>query len=103
MPYFRSKEDKFNSDVTIIPDYLFRDINTKCTFRNDQYLFIRLSMMSGQDRFSYLVDDMLTRWLHIRRNTSEYSLQKGASLVIEKMTTFQQLNLKTKQCEAVAL
>jgi hypothetical protein len=80
-----NRETEFDSDVTIIPDYLFRDINLKYTFHNEQDLYIRLSMMAGQDKFSYT-------WLmrcsqdgyRLEKNTSETSLQKGASLVIGK-------------------
>jgi hypothetical protein len=79
-----NRQREFNSDVTLIPDYLFRDINLKYAYHSEQDFFIRLSMMAGQDNFSYMVDEMLTRWLQVEKNTSETSLQKGASMVIGK-------------------
>ncbi len=79
-----NRETEFDSDVTIMPDYLFRDINLKYSFRNEQDLFIRLNMMAGQDKFSHSVDEILMRWYRLERNTSETSLQKGTSLVIGK-------------------
>jgi len=79
-----NRETEINSEVTIVPDYEFRDLNLKYTLRNEQGFHLRLSMLAGQDNFSYNVDERLTRWFKVKRNTSETSLQKGASLVIGK-------------------
>ena len=79
-----NRRTKINSEVTIVPDYLFRDINLKYTFRDEQGFHVRLSMLAGQDNFSYNVNEKLTRWFLLGRNTSESSLQKGASWVIGK-------------------
>ncbi len=79
-----NKENKIDSDITILPDYTFRDINLKYTFRNEKDIHIQFSFLAAQDKFSYNVDDMLTDWLQLLRNTQETSLQKGASFVIGK-------------------
>ncbi|MFW5644450.1 MAG: FecR domain-containing protein [Bacteroidota bacterium] len=78
-------KDRINEqDVTLVPDYIFRDMNLKYAFRNEQDLYLRLSMLAGQDNFSYNIEEMVTRMFRLERNTSETSLQKGASLVIGK-------------------
>jgi hypothetical protein len=79
-----NRETKVNSDITIVPDYIFRDMNLKYTFRNEQGFHVRLNILAGQDNFSYNVDEKLTRWFRLERNTFETGLQKGASLVIGK-------------------
>jgi hypothetical protein len=79
-----NRETAFNSELTILPDYMFRDLNLKYTFRNEQDFHVKVSLLAGQDNFSYEVDEMLTSWLRLRRNTKETSLQKGASLEIGK-------------------
>lgn len=79
-----NNERNNDSDLTLVPDYLFRDMNLKYSFRNEQDLYFRLSMLAGQDNFSYNIEEMVTRWSRLERNTAETSLQKGASLVIGK-------------------
>ncbi len=79
-----NNERNNDSDLTLVPKYLFRDINLKYAFRNEQDLYFRLSMLAGQDNFSYNIEEMVTRWFRLERNTSETGLQKGASLVIGK-------------------
>ncbi|MFP4024976.1 MAG: carboxypeptidase-like regulatory domain-containing protein [Thiohalospira sp.] len=79
-----NKKDRIEADITIMPDYTFRDMNLKYTFRNEKDIHVKFSFLTAQDKFSYKVDDMLTDWLQLIRNTQEASLQKGASLVIGK-------------------
>ncbi len=77
-----NRETEINSEITIVPDYDFRDLNFKYSLRNEQGFHVRLSMLAAKDNFSYKVDEELTRWFNLERNTTETSMQKGASLVI---------------------
>ena len=77
-----NRDTEFNSEVTIMPDYDFRDLNFRYTLRNKQGFHVRLSMLAARDNFSYHVDEQLTRWFDLERTTSEASVQKGASLVV---------------------
>ena len=79
-----NRETNFNSDLTIVPDYIFRDLNLKYNFRNEQDFHVEFSMLAAQDNFSYQIDESLTKWFDLNRDTKEKSLQKGASLVIGK-------------------
>lgn len=79
-----NRESRINSDITILPDYTFRDMNLKYTFRNEQDFHFQFSLLTAKDNFSYNVDEMMTNWLQLLRDTRETSLQKGASMVIGK-------------------
>jgi hypothetical protein len=79
-----NRERTEDSEVKVLPDYLFRDLNVKYSFRNENDFYIRLSMLGGQDDFSYNVSEMLTRWFRLERKTSESSFQKGSSFIIGK-------------------
>ncbi len=80
----QNKQNSIESDITLVPDYTFRDMNLKYTFRNEKDIHVQFSFLAAQDKFSYNVDDMLTDWLQLLRNTQETSIQKGASFVIGK-------------------
>jgi len=79
-----NRQTEIKSEVTIVPDYDFRDLNFRYTLRNEQGFHVRLSLLAARDNFSYHVDEQLTRWFDLERNTTEASVQKGASLVIAK-------------------
>jgi len=79
-----NRETEYNSEVTIVPDYDFRDLNFRYTHRNDKGFHVRLSLLWAKDHFTYNVDEQLTRWFNLERSTSEASVQKGASLVVGK-------------------
>jgi len=79
-----NRDTEFNSEVTIVPDYHFRDLNFKYTLRGEQGFHLRLSMLAAKDNFSYNINEQLSRWFDLERKTAENSLQKGASLVIGK-------------------
>ncbi|WP_462282088.1 FecR domain-containing protein [Salinivirga cyanobacteriivorans] len=82
--FFNRNGESAISDITIVPDYTFRDLNIKYTYRNDQGFHFRTSMLTGQDIFAYNIDEMLTNHLQLLRETSETNLQKGASMVVGK-------------------
>jgi phage pi2 protein 07 len=66
-------------DITIIPDYRFRDLNIKysTTFNNNDLFYI--SLHGGFDNFSYSIDDTLVKSI-LDKKTSEETTQFGGSI-----------------------
>jgi len=66
-------------DITVVPDYRFRDINIKySTTFNDNDLFY-ISLHAGYDNFSYSIDDTVGNRI-IDKKTREETRQVGASI-----------------------
>ena len=87
--------------------YIILYINLKKNYLNKKpntiFPQLRLSMMAGQDKLSYMVDEMLTRWYRLEEIPQRQVSRKDHPFSLQRMATFQQLNLKTEQCEALAL
>jgi len=66
-------------DITIIPDYRFRDLNVKysTTFNNNDLFYI--SLHGGYDNFSYSINDTLGKRV-IDKDTREQTSQFGGSI-----------------------
>lgn len=47
-----------NIDYTVFPDYNYRDANVKFTSRNDKGELFYLSLLGGQDRFKYTINQV---------------------------------------------
>ena len=68
-----------NVDITIIPDYRFRDLNIKySTTFNDNDLFY-ISLHGGWDNFSYAINDTIGNKI-LDKNTREETSQFGGSV-----------------------
>jgi len=91
-PYKRRGQTS-ESGITVIPDYVFRDLNLKYTFRNDNGFHFRTSLLTGQDNFSYSIDEAFNQRFQLLRETSETNIQQGASFVMGK-DFYNGLNLK---------
>ncbi len=55
-----SSESKPKIDYTVFPDYNYRDANVKFTSRNDKGELFYLSLLGGQDRFKYTINQVAT-------------------------------------------
>lgn len=70
-------------DITLVPDYSFRDINLKYSLKiKDKDLFY-VSLYAGSDQFSYSIDETLKN-ARIRKQTSENNIQSGAAIFYGK-------------------
>lgn len=65
-------------DYTVFPDYNYRDANLKFTTRNDKGELFYLSMLDGEDRFKYTINQ-LTSQNNLFKTSSENNHQYGAS------------------------
>lgn len=71
-------------DVTIKPDYRFRDMNIKYSTRlgkNEDLFYV--SFYGGSDKFSYNIDDIFKK-LQLVKNTKEENTQSGAAVFYGK-------------------
>ncbi len=66
-------------DITIIPEYLFRDINIKYStkFNNDDLFYI--SLHGGTDKFSYIIDEVVVH-REVDKKTKEEDGQLGGTI-----------------------
>ncbi len=66
-------------DITVVPDYRFRDLNIKysTTFNNNDLFYI--SLHGGYDNFSYSINDTIGRRI-INKDTREQTSQFGGSI-----------------------
>ncbi len=72
-----------NIDITLVPDYNFRDLNLKYSLKIKEADLFYVSLYIGSDRFSYSVDESIKN-ARIRKNTSENNIQSGASIYYGK-------------------
>lgn len=75
----RNTYNNSENDVSIIPDYRFRDMNLKYSTRlgkNDDLFYV--SFYGGVDRFSYKVDEVFAK-VNFIKESSENNTQSGAS------------------------
>jgi len=75
----RNTDNNSNNDLTVVPDYRFRDMNIKYSTRfgkNDDLFYV--SFYGGIDRFSYNIDEVFTK-VNFIKESSENNTQSGAS------------------------
>lgn len=72
------------SDVEVIPDYVFRDFNLKYNYNNPNGSYFSFSLLTGQDVFSYNIDEDVTERINLKRTTKEENLQRGSSVFLGK-------------------
>ncbi len=72
-----------NIDITLVPDYSYRDLNLKYSLKIKQNDLFYVSLYAGSDKFSYAVDESLKN-ARIRKNTSENNIQSGGSIFYGK-------------------
>ena len=80
-----SRDSSRNSDIseiTIYPDYFFRDINAKYTYKDDKNMFY-ISALQGGDKFSYSFNEV-RRFREIVKSKEEENLQTGFAAFYEK-------------------
>lgn len=65
-------------DLEVLPEFLFRDVNLKYTFKGDNGSRLGMSFYGGGDRFSYGMEGVLGRNTFIRSEEEE-NLQFGVS------------------------
>ena len=65
-------------DYTVFPDYNYRDANVKFTTHSDKGELFYISLLGGEDRFKYTINQSATRNSLIRNN-AENNNQYGAS------------------------
>jgi hypothetical protein len=79
----KGKDSTSSVDVNIVPDYRFRDLNIKYSARiRDRDLFY-VSLYSGNDRFSYAIDEPVNN-IVITKNTEEHNTQSGGAIYYGK-------------------
>ncbi len=102
LPIRDSSRNENISDVTIYPDYSFRDLNAKYTFKDDNNLFY-ISVLNGGDEFSYSLNkvrisklrDVVKTRIEENQQTGAaafYERKVGSSLNISMLTAFSELN-----------
>jgi hypothetical protein len=72
------------NDVEVIPNYTFRDFNVKYNYSNPNGTYFSASMLTGQDIFSYDIDEDVTNRINLQRTTKEENLQRGGSVYLGK-------------------
>ncbi|MEN8201335.1 MAG: TonB-dependent receptor plug domain-containing protein [Bacteroidota bacterium] len=79
----RGRPTSSQTDISVYPDYLFRDFNLKyggSTRSGDMY---HISIYEGKDNFSYSIDQERNR-TQISQDTDENNRQRGAALFFGK-------------------
>ena len=66
-------------EVSIEPDYRFRDVNLKYSYKNERGFYLTTSFLTGNDDFSYIIEEEILR-RDLRKDTEEENRQNGASL-----------------------
>ena len=69
--------------LSVIADYVFRDLNLKYSVRAGTNDLFYVSLYGGNDKFSYSVDEPL-RYVNLLKNTREENQQKGGSVFYGK-------------------
>lgn len=82
LPNVDSTRNNNISDITIYPDYSFRDLNIKYTFKDDDNLFY-VSALQGGDEFIYSLNRTF-RYRDILKSREERNLQKGLAAFYER-------------------
>jgi outer membrane receptor protein involved in Fe transport len=72
-----------NVDVTVVPDYRFRDINIKYSAKFREKDLFYVSLYGGNDQFSYSIEEPIKKDI-IRKNTHEYNTQSGGAAFYSK-------------------
>ncbi|PLX08351.1 MAG: TonB-dependent receptor [Marinilabiliales bacterium] len=75
----RNTDNNTDNDVTVNPDYKFRDMNVKYSTRlgkNEDLFYV--SFYGAVDKFSYNIDEILPK-VNFVKETSENNTQSGAS------------------------
>ncbi len=72
-----------NVDLTIVPDYRFRDINIKYSAKIHEKDLFYISLYGGNDRFSYSVDQAVKN-VTLKKNTLEENTQSGGAFFYGK-------------------
>jgi hypothetical protein len=84
LPVRDSSRNENISDITIYPDYTFRDVNAKYAFKDDNNLFY-ISALNGGDEFSYSFDKVRIRKLRdVVKTKTEENKQTGAAAFYER-------------------
>jgi hypothetical protein len=65
-------------DVTVVPDYRFRDINLKYSAKFRERDLFYISLYGGNDQFSYNIEEPVNN-IVIRKNTEEHNIQSGGA------------------------
>ncbi len=73
-----SRRSRPNIDYTVFPDYNYHDANVKFTTRNDKGEHFYLSMLGGEDRFKYTINQSTSKNSLFKIN-AENNNQYGAS------------------------
>jgi hypothetical protein len=85
--FFRKRESSANSNnqqtLTVVPDYVFRDINIKYSAQVDKNDLFYVSLYGGNDRFSYSVNEPLAK-VALLKDTEERNTQTGGSVFYGK-------------------
>lgn len=81
----RNNDDNANNDidVSIIPDYRFRDINLKYSAKFNERDLFYISLYAGNDRFAYSFEDSLKNSV-ITKSTQEHNTQSGGAVFYGK-------------------
>jgi hypothetical protein len=80
---FQRNQPSLN-DVEVVPNYVFRDFNMKYNYNNPNGTYFSLSMLTGQDIFSYDIDEDVRDNVNLKRTTKEENLQRGGSVFMGK-------------------
>ena len=80
---FKNLKTPKASELTIEPDYSFRDVNMKYAWRNEQGLYLNASFLGGKDDFRYTVEEEILR-RDLTKKTNEENQQTGAALRMGK-------------------
>lgn len=75
----RGKDSTNSVDVTVVPDYRFRDMNIKYSAKIKERDFFYISLYGGNDRFSYDIEEPVDN-LSITKNTEERNTQSGGTI-----------------------
>lgn len=75
----RSRQNSRKADISVYPDYLFRDLNIKYAGNSKSGDSYYLSLYSGKDQFSYNIDQELTG-TQISQEAEEENRQLGGTL-----------------------
>ncbi|NQU33499.1 MAG: TonB-dependent receptor [Bacteroidetes bacterium] len=66
-------------DITVVPDYTFRDANIKYSTRINEKDNFYISLHAGDDKFSYIIDELVNNRLYDKK-TKDENTQIGGSI-----------------------
>lgn len=83
--FFQGPNPTSMESLKVVPNYVFRDFNIKYNYNNPDGTYFKFSMLTGQDVFSYDIDENINTLLRLKRSTNELNFQRGVSTFFGKM------------------